>query len=64
MSCKALVTRVRRITNVGKLHSFIKVSPCAGCGSSKGICMYEFAPVCMGPGAVCRLTHASGTDLQ
>ena len=26
MSCKALVTRVRRITNVGKLLSFVKVS--------------------------------------
>jgi hypothetical protein len=25
MSCKALVTRVRRITKIGKLHSFIKV---------------------------------------
>lgn len=25
MSCKALVTRVRRITNIGKLQSFVKV---------------------------------------
>jgi hypothetical protein len=37
MSCKALVTRVRRITNVGKLHSFIKVSRCAGRSTDVGI---------------------------